>query len=743
MCLWLKHLYTRFYTLKFVGYKLLIVRWGTCFKHMVKNQSYLKQAIVLAFFAVFFMNIAASASAQQTTPENKLTIVQTLFNDLQTQNYKDVYAEIDRLKLESQNQEGEAKYNTLLLVLEYHFWLDEGSNIRAIIAELREVILPAEKQVSCDIALNLYAAYADVTEGDYNTGITAIEQALNDAQMAGDELNIALAYEMIGAADAFFGKFYSAIEKLQMSLHRLSGKNDEQADRIRLGIYQTLAYIYTSLDDAQRTVDFYTQSLELSKKHNLAVDVGTIIYNVAFLLLEKQHLDYAEQYFEMLVSYYEEIGDPVNLTYPYYGLAYVYYSRQDYATSKYWAEKANVYGEDIVDFEGTLYQLLAEDEAWLGNVEKAKEYVDLADAYFEKYPEYKGTVWAARSLRARAIIAYGEGQYEDAMQKYDEFHQAYSRASNITFTKDVEALTENLFERLNKERAEGDLLRTNMALESLNLENQRYLSGFIAFLLLVLVGVILFQLRWSKILHKSKLDAENASRSKSDFLAQMSHELRTPLNAIIGFSEMMSKGVLGELNNIKYKEYVVLINQSGLHLLRIINDILDISKVESGKLELVENTFDLCKLIEETVNTMSNRAAREEVNVVYTVPEKCSNLYADRRIIKQILFNILSNAIKFTPAGGDVEIKYNIDDAGEIVVEIKDSGQGMSDADLKQAMEPFGQVKSVLVQSHEGTGLGLPLVKAFMEMHDGKMEITSMPGNGTSVALYIPKQRVC
>jgi signal transduction histidine kinase len=678
-----------------------------------------------------------------TIEPSQVEMVENLYNSLQTGAIKEIYKEIEDLKNLADSQTDLKKFQTLKMLVHYYFWLDDRNGILENLAAMKSLGLDGQLTPNVEAFYNLYSGYADLIEDrNRKKSLLVFEAELAKSISNGDLYSQAEAYELIGVSDAFFGNYYASLEKLYIALDTIVGVESLNAERIRVGIYLSLAFVYTSIDDVENTIGFYTKALEVSQAKGLAVDRGSIIYNIGFLLLTIDELELSEKFFQDLITYYNDVGAVESTAYPYYVLAFIYNERGDYQTAQNWAEKAYVRGKYISDFEGSLLQLIAENSAWLGDIDKANEYLAKADAYFEEFPDYQKTTWAARSIKVRAVIAHVTGRNAEAIKLYEEFHRAYYRAQNKSFTKYVNQTTDNFYSRLSDQRVESELLQQKMSLDELSNEKQANLNLFIAFLFLLMVGLVLFQIRWGKILKLSKLDAEQASRSKSEFLAQMSHELRTPLNAIIGFSEMMSKEVLGEMANKKYKDYVILINQSGLHLLRIINDILDISKVESGKIELYESRFDLCVLIEETVATMQNRAAKVGLEIINTAPDKCSLLYADRRIVKQIMFNILSNSIKFTPKGGQILINYVVGTSGEIIIEISDNGQGMSPEDLAQAMEPFGQVKSVMVQSHEGTGLGLPLVKAFMELHQGGLAISSILGEGTKVELNFPCYRV-
>ncbi len=237
-------------------------------------------------------------------------------------------------------------------------------------------------------------------------------------------------------------------------------------------------------------------------------------------------------------------------------------------------------------------------------------------------------------------------------------------------------------------------------------------------------------------------EAEQASRAKSAFLASMSHELRTPLNAIIGFSEMMTNKIFGPIHPPRYEEYTKDIHNSGEHLLSLINDVLDLSKVESGKLELNEEMVDIASVVEGSMNLMRERAAEANVDMRNEIMEGLPYLRADERMVKQILFNLLSNSIKFTPGNGHVSVRAEISDSGELIVSVSDNGIGVDKDDIDKVFMPFGQLDSVLARKHKGTGLGVPLVKELTEMHGGIFEFDSEYGKGTTVKIRFPAKRV-
>ncbi len=243
-------------------------------------------------------------------------------------------------------------------------------------------------------------------------------------------------------------------------------------------------------------------------------------------------------------------------------------------------------------------------------------------------------------------------------------------------------------------------------------------------------------------LERARDIAESANRAKSQFLANISHELRTPLNAIIGFSSILMNQLFGSLGDQKYLEYARDINESGSHLLDIINDILDLSKAEAGKLTLNFEEVYVQKAINKCVTLMQDRAEKGKVTITSHVPKTLPTLVADRLRFIQIVLNILSNAVKFTEEGGKVDITVSTrsieDEITHFIVQVKDTGIGMSREDIDKAFQSFGQVDSGLNRRYEGTGLGLPLTKKLIELHHGTIEIDSELAVGTTVTLTFP-----
>ena len=235
--------------------------------------------------------------------------------------------------------------------------------------------------------------------------------------------------------------------------------------------------------------------------------------------------------------------------------------------------------------------------------------------------------------------------------------------------------------------------------------------------------------------------AQAASTSKSAFLASMSHELRTPLNAVLGFSEAMQQELFGPLGSPRYKEYLGNIHNSGSHLLSLINDILDIARYDAGRGELQEETFDPVRQIADTINMMTAQAAKAKVALIGDIAPDLPCLKGDQRRIRQVLLNLLSNALKFTPSGGKVTVRSFLAERG-FVLQVTDTGIGIAPSDFHKALEPFGQVDSSLARKYDGIGLGLPLTRQMVELHGGRLTLESVLGQGTTVTVILPAWRL-
>jgi PAS domain S-box-containing protein len=248
--------------------------------------------------------------------------------------------------------------------------------------------------------------------------------------------------------------------------------------------------------------------------------------------------------------------------------------------------------------------------------------------------------------------------------------------------------------------------------------------------------------RSAEELTSAKQAAEKASIAKSEFLAKISHEIRTPLNAIIGFSEVMMDERLGSMGNERYRQYLKDIHASGGHLISLLNDLMDLSKIEAGKLDLTFISVNLNDLIQQCVAIMQQQAKRERVIIRTALSASLPQIVADARSMRQIALNLLSNSIKFTGAGGQVIVSTALTDEQEVVLRVRDTGSGISEKDLETALEPFRQTATAVHWGTSGTGLGLPITRALVEANHARLRIASEVGDGTLVEVAFPSTRV-
>lgn len=237
-------------------------------------------------------------------------------------------------------------------------------------------------------------------------------------------------------------------------------------------------------------------------------------------------------------------------------------------------------------------------------------------------------------------------------------------------------------------------------------------------------------------------EAERADRSKTEFLSNMTHELRTPLNAILGFSELIMGEVNGPLGDARYRSYAASIRESGEYLLSIINDLLDMAKFNAGRTQLAEVRVSPARIVAAVARMVEGRARHGAVDFHVALQPPPPDLLADERQLKQMLLNLASNAVKFTPPGGAVHITGMMTAEGGYALSVRDTGIGMTEAEIPVALAPFGQIDSPLGRGHYGTGLGLPLVKSMIEAHGGRLLLASSPGKGTTATLLFPARRV-
>lgn len=396
------------------------------------------------------------------------------------------------------------------------------------------------------------------------------------------------------------------------------------------------------------------------------------------------------------------------------------------------------------------YLLEAKVHKAMGDIEKAKESLNQLLEYASENNNKKAARDAYEQL---AIIYEGEGDYEaayDAHLKFKEHTDSLTKANDATKIAMVEtrmdmAQKENEISLL---KAESELHRVEDEQAALNDEVQNLITVFVIILSCGLVFVLYRSnvarrklAQSSDALKIAYRHAEDANKSKSMFLASMSHDLRTPLNAIIGFSDIMKQEVFGKVGHAKYKEYNEDIMKSGKLLLSLIDDVLDLSKVEAGKYELTEEELSLKDIVETSVTMNGPIAKVKNITIDCKYSDNLPKVRADDRVVLQILNNLVSNSLKFMDDGGLLAIELWQQGDGGLSVSVSDDGIGMTAAEVKMALKPFEQVENELEVSIKGTGLGLSLCVRFMDIHGGSLELTSEKNVGTTATIHFPASR--
>ena len=358
------------------------------------------------------------------------------------------------------------------------------------------------------------------------------------------------------------------------------------------------------------------------------------------------------------------------------------------------------------------------------NPEKVESFIAMLDAFSDSYD----VLYRENRSSKRELAVQLASKLEILRAPLEDI---------LTFTRHEEA------EKLERSRAERTAAIHNL--------NTIIIAHFvIAFLL---ATILIVQLR-NSLEKRNKLQAMNellviaegkarsASEMKGAFLACVTHELRTPLNAILGFSEVLKDQSLGAATAKKTVGYAEDIWNAGNHLLSMINDLLDLSKAAANQVDLQKTSFELGKLVQSTVSMLASIAAEKKIEVSLALPDALPPIIADETRVRQILLNILSNAIKYTNSGGFVAVKVELKESGAFVVTVADTGIGIAAKDVDTVLEPFGRIHNAMARTTEGTGLGLPLAKKLMEAHAGFLEITSVLGKGTTVTLSFPQTNI-
>lgn len=683
---------------------------------------------------IFLPLIAGRASQAQQT-ENTLLDPQIaaqaegLLLAVRDNQSLDAYLHIRNLEKELAEEPGPARTCEIYKEIIFHA-LDMGNS--DLLKKYSTLGLPLAIAVD-DTELQIYAelAKADqlVFKGDILEAKKTILGARALAEQTDDLINVFFANAMLSFIGPEMGNFLEGLSHMAQGAATLP--DTARGNRMRMLAYLTIAYTYAGVDDIEELLRYYDLAAKLGVEKGIAFDRESAFYNIASTLAEQNADDLAEKYYEGLRTILHQIDRREGEYYVLYGLAWIRFEANDYHETIRLAKTAlENYPEDP-SFDSNLFDLIAISSAKLGDPTTAREYLAKSKVFYNERPNYLRSRQDSQHKLTLAFILRAEKDMDAAFNTLDEARRTASDTAYEEFQNTITDLRSSMDTMLAKQRAETQLEESQSAYTLLS----------VVFSLLLALGTILLllmQRRHNRVLQQNIVLADTANRAKSEFLANMSHELRTPLNAILGFSEMMTHKIFGELGGKKYDEYAAHIYGSGVHLLNIINDILDLSKVESGRLIASPSEIDLQEMFQDTRTILMPRATKRGVNISTHIDGDVPHLVADARLIKQIILNLLSNGVKFTNTDGRVNLTAHLTKNGGIQLEVTDTGIGMTPDELEVALTPFGQAGSTATRAHEGTGLGLPLVKSLVELHGAEMFMRSKKDIGTSVQILFP-----
>ena len=574
----------------------------------------------------------------------------------------------------------------------------------------------------------------------YDT-LSELESLLEDAAIRTDWRVTAQIRLLIAAVAPPLGQFDSAIKHINAAFRDVPMEG-RAALHLRAELHAALGTLDAQLRDIPGMLTEFEHALDIAEASGWRLDGEALLYNLGNVFMQEDDYATAREVFGHLLAVSRRSHQAQNRFYALYGLMKVAHNAGDPTLSNAYADQALATMTPPPIFAAAIAQHRAFNLIALGQPEAAAEQVAIAEKALEEGPDYGRTVYSSYNTLLRSRLAEISGDYKEALGLYRKYAKDRAELTRATFAEDVKSIRASLEDALAVERAQHALAESARAVAQEEIRIQRLVLVILAFAGLVALAAFLHQRRMAKELEASRRRAEAADLAKSRFLANISHELRTPLNAIIGFSEMCLREMAGPLPNAKYKGYAEAIHRSGRHLLAVINDILDLSRVEAKRLELEETDVAVAEFVREAQELVAVHAREKGQAIEIDMPATLPRVRVDARLMRQAITNLLSNAVKFSPEKSTVAVRAVLDDAGEIAITVSDRGIGMTESETAIALEPFGQVQSVMTRGHEGTGLGLSLVKTFAELHGGRLEIRSAPGAGTRATIVLPKSRV-
>lgn len=581
--------------------------------------------------------------------------------------------------------------------------------------------------------------YNRFLDGNENNAASILENELRTVQNESSWLAEAYIRQLLGIIAWIEGDRKYAIETLNQAQSIIPAEGDAVLTA-RISVLQTMMFIYSESGDFETLLATAAQLIETGQNADLPVGGAYILRDIAYALRLRNEYALALEFQSALGEVLLQEGKTDQLFNVLFEMALSSHRLGDFAYSAEQIDKAFEQFPDWASSNGPLYIIQAINRVETGEIEAASEMLSQAQIHLDEGDLTIDDKWKGELLQAQARVAKAEGRFEDAIQYSDQFVDSYIAEIRAENSRQVQELRANLDAELARAHAERALLDREQQLAKQRLRAQTIILVLLGFLLTGVIIAFIYQRQVSKALEIGRRKAEAANAAKSRFLANMSHELRTPLNAIIGFSDLLQLSGKKEDTSQQTSEYAGLINRSGQHLLDIISDILNVAQIETGGVTVVRKTCNFQSIIEDASMIVDAQAEDQGKRIVYNIDARLPDLCVDARRLTQVLVNLVSNALKFTDENARIEVTARRTKAGGFYISVSDNGIGIAADKLESILEPFVQASEGWDRSHQGVGLGLPIVKSIIEQHGGTLDIWSKVGHGTRISIQLPER---